>query len=195
MTRVTATHWSKADACYLEVKRPAVVRMYNTSMGGVDKTDFLVALYRTKTQSEKWTLTMIFHIITAWVVNAWLEYRRDGAARGLVPASQLDLLDFTLRIVKAHAWVESLPKAKKRGRPSLSPLQPSKNAKYAQNRPMQDVRYDEVGHCPIRSDSREQRCKLEGCTGQTHIMCVKCNAHVCLANFEPSICTNDKICP
>ncbi|KAH7983422.1 hypothetical protein HPB52_011934 [Rhipicephalus sanguineus] len=105
----TAKRWSKADACYLEVKRPAVVRMYNTSMGGVDKTDFLVALYRTKIRSRKWTLRMIFHIINASVVNAWLEYRRDADARGLAPASQLDLLDFTLRIVQALARVESPP--------------------------------------------------------------------------------------
>ncbi|KAL1477033.1 hypothetical protein MTO96_036074 [Rhipicephalus appendiculatus] len=105
----TAKRWSKADACYLEVKRPAVVRMYNTTIDGVDKTDFLVALYRTKIRSRKWTLRMVFHIINASAVNAWLEYRRDTAARALAPASQLDLLDFTLRIVEALARLGARP--------------------------------------------------------------------------------------
>ncbi|KAH8034121.1 hypothetical protein HPB51_020138 [Rhipicephalus microplus] len=109
----TAKRWSKKDGCYIEVKRPAVVRMYNSSMGGVDKTDFLVALYRTKIRSRKWTLRMIFHVINASVVNAWLEYRRDAVARGLTSASQLDLLDFTLSIAEALARVQSLPKARK----------------------------------------------------------------------------------
>lgn len=34
----TAKPWSKTDKCYVAVKRPAGVRMYNRSMGKVDKT-------------------------------------------------------------------------------------------------------------------------------------------------------------
>lgn len=177
----TVKRWSKTDRCYVDVKRPAVVRMYNRSMGGVDKTDFLVALYRTKIRSRKWTLRMIFHVINASVVNSWLEYRRDATVRGIIPARQLDLLDFTLQIIDALARAESGPKVQKRGRPSHSPLQPSKKARYAENRPVQDVRFDQFGHWPLRTDSREQRCKLEGCKGQTRIICEKCHVHLCLA--------------
>lgn len=57
----TAQRWSKVDKCFIDVKRPAVVWVYNRSMGGVDKMDFLVALYRTTIRSRKWTLRMIFH--------------------------------------------------------------------------------------------------------------------------------------
>lgn len=116
----TTKRWSKADACYLEVKRPAVVRMCNSSMGRVDNTDFLVAVYCTKVWLRKWTLSMIFHVINASVVNAWLEYRRDAATRGLTPANQLDLLDFTLHIVEALAQVESPPKVKKETRKAIA---------------------------------------------------------------------------
>ncbi|KAH7946709.1 hypothetical protein HPB52_003766 [Rhipicephalus sanguineus] len=50
------TRWSKVDGAFIKVKRPAVVREYNRSMGGVDKTDFLISLYRTSIRSRKWTL-------------------------------------------------------------------------------------------------------------------------------------------
>lgn len=38
----TASHWSKVDRCFIDVKRPAVVGAYNRSRGRVDKADFLV---------------------------------------------------------------------------------------------------------------------------------------------------------
>ncbi|KAH7949014.1 hypothetical protein HPB49_004172 [Dermacentor silvarum] len=130
-------------------------------------------------------LSQIFHVINASVVNAWLEYRSDAAARGLMSGKQLDLLDFTLHITEALARADSWPKVQKRGRPSLSPLVTSKKkARYAENRPVQDVTFDQVGHWPLRTDSREQRCKLEGCTGQTHLMSEKCNVRLCLAKAQ-----------
>ncbi|KAL3223624.1 hypothetical protein MRX96_027297 [Rhipicephalus microplus] len=49
----TAQRWSKVDKCFIDVKRPDVVGAYNRSTGGVDKTDFLVALYRTTIRSRK----------------------------------------------------------------------------------------------------------------------------------------------
>ncbi|KAH7941549.1 hypothetical protein HPB49_014815 [Dermacentor silvarum] len=125
------------------------------------------------------SLSQIFHVINASVVNAWLEYRSEAAARGLMPGKQLDLLDFALHITEAPAQADSQPKVQKRGRPSLSPLVTSKKARYAENRPAQDIRFDQVGHWPLRADSRDQCCKLEGCTGQTRIMCEKCNVHLC----------------
>ncbi|KAH7945787.1 hypothetical protein HPB49_015603 [Dermacentor silvarum] len=88
-------------------------------------------------------LSQIFHVINASVVNAWLEYRSDAAARGLMPGKQLDLLDFTLHITEALARADSRPKVQKRGRPSLSPLVTSKKARYAENRPVQDVSFDQ----------------------------------------------------
>ncbi|KAL3219787.1 hypothetical protein MRX96_005557 [Rhipicephalus microplus] len=53
--------WNKAEMCYVDVKRPAAINAYNHSMGGVDKVDFLIALYRTTIRSRKWTLRMTFH--------------------------------------------------------------------------------------------------------------------------------------
>ncbi|XP_040072993.1 piggyBac transposable element-derived protein 2-like [Ixodes scapularis] len=176
----TARRWSKADKCFLDIKRPAVVGAYNRSMGGVDKVDFLVALYRTTIRSRKWTLRMIFHFMNLAVVNAWLEYRKDADRQLILPTKQLDLLDFTLGVIKALSAAESKPVSRKRGRPSDSPLQPSKRLSCAENRPVQDVRFDQMSHWPVHEDSREQRCKMERCTGKTRVMCDKCNVHLCL---------------
>ena len=52
-------------------------------MGGVDKSDFLIALYRTFIRSKKWTLRVIFHYFNLGVINAWLEYQRDMKNSGM----------------------------------------------------------------------------------------------------------------
>lgn len=85
---------TKRKSVFVDVKRPAVINAYNRSMGGVNKVDFLISLYRTTIRSRKWTLRMTFHFMNLAVVNAWLEYRRDADKQSL--PKQLDLLDFTL---------------------------------------------------------------------------------------------------
>lgn len=170
--------WNKAEKCYADVKRPAVIKAYNRSMGGVDKVDFLISLYRTTIRSRKWTLRMTFHFMNLAVVNAWLEYRRDADKENL--PKQLDLLDFTLRVIEGLSAAGSKPVATKRGRPSLSPLQVLKHPRMAENRPIQDVRFDQLGHFPLHDETRERRCKMEGCTGRTRLMCEKCKVHLCI---------------
>ncbi|XP_070389530.1 piggyBac transposable element-derived protein 3-like [Dermacentor albipictus] len=170
--------WNKAEKRFVDVKRPAVINAYNRSMGGVDKVDFLISLYRTTIRSRKWTLRMTFHFMNLAVVNAWLEYRRDADKQSIL--KQLDLLDFTLRVIEALSAAGPKPVTPKRGRPSLSPLQASKHPRMAENRPVQDVRFDQLGHLPLHDDTRERRCKMEGCAGRTRIMCEKCKVHLCL---------------
>ncbi|QQP53167.1 Uncharacterized protein FKW44_005536 [Caligus rogercresseyi] len=48
-------------------------------MGGVDKHDQLVQLYRTFIRSRKWPLRMIFHLINMGVSNACLECAVDAS--------------------------------------------------------------------------------------------------------------------
>ena len=51
-------------------------------MGGVDKMDFLIQLYRIFIRSRKWTLRVIFHFVSVAVNNSWLEYQRDADTFG-----------------------------------------------------------------------------------------------------------------
>jgi len=65
--------WSKVEKDYVHVSRPEVIRLYNSSMGGVDKMDFLLQLYRIFICSRKWPLRVIFHFMSVAVNNSWLD--------------------------------------------------------------------------------------------------------------------------
>ncbi|KAF2885596.1 hypothetical protein ILUMI_20580 [Ignelater luminosus] len=45
--------WDKEQRSHISTKRPAIIWLYKRSMGGVDKCDFLVALYRRFIRSKK----------------------------------------------------------------------------------------------------------------------------------------------
>eukprot|EP00102_Acyrthosiphon_pisum_P021760 XP_016658970.1 PREDICTED: piggyBac transposable element-derived protein 3-like isoform X2 [Acyrthosiphon pisum] len=62
---------------YILINRPEIVKLYNQSMGGVDKHDQLVSYFRTFIKSRKWTLRMVTHAFDMATVNSWLEYKMD----------------------------------------------------------------------------------------------------------------------
>ena len=47
-------------------------------MGGVDKADVLLALYKTKFKTSKWYHRIAFHLFCLAVVNAWVVFRKKG---------------------------------------------------------------------------------------------------------------------
>lgn len=162
--------WDKTKREHIFVKQPEIVAKYNRSMGGVDKMDFLLSLYRTKIRSKKWTLRAIFHFVDLAVCNSWIEYLRENAQ---TPRSKLlDLLHFRLQI--AEALISSVPNARKRGRPSYEaedvPTNVPHEKKARFQRPCLDARYDGVDHWPeARDQALPSRCKYEGCTGRSRV--------------------------
>ena len=64
------------------VERPASVKIYNTFMGGVDKADMLLSLYRTKCRSRKWYHT--FHLFSLAVCNSWIIYQKLDGDKSLI---------------------------------------------------------------------------------------------------------------
>jgi len=77
------TRWNKKQNTHIQVPRPESVRIYNINMGGVDKADFLLSLYRSHVRSRKWTLRMISHACDVVLVNFWLEYRKKAESLGI----------------------------------------------------------------------------------------------------------------
>lgn len=52
-----------------DILRPESVRVYNDYMGGVDKSDNMLALYQSKYRSRKWYHRINFHIISQCLVK------------------------------------------------------------------------------------------------------------------------------
>lgn len=75
--------WDRKQKKYIHVPRPEAIRLYNKNMGGVDKLDFLLSLYRSFIRSRRWTIRMIFHAVDMAVTNSWGEYRIRATALGL----------------------------------------------------------------------------------------------------------------
>lgn len=92
--------WDRKEGTNVMVKRTTIIRMYNSSMGGVDKSDFLIALYRTFIRSRKWTLRVIFHHFNLAVSNAWLEHQSVMERGGEIKKDSMDLLEFAMSIAK-----------------------------------------------------------------------------------------------
>ncbi|KAE9522589.1 hypothetical protein AGLY_017011 [Aphis glycines] len=68
--------WYDNKAVTLE--RPEIVKLYNSSMGGVDKSDQLISFYRTFIKSKKWTLRLITHAFDLVASNSWLQYKKEA---------------------------------------------------------------------------------------------------------------------
>lgn len=63
-------------------------------MGGVDKQDMLISLFRTFIKSKKWTLHMVTHSFDMACVNSWLEYKIDAKSLNILVNKIMDLLSF-----------------------------------------------------------------------------------------------------
>jgi hypothetical protein len=173
--------WSKTEKKFVNVVRPEVVKCYNSSMGGVYKTDFLVQLYRIFIRSRKWTLRVVFHFINLAITNSWLEYKRDVECKAVPKKEQKDLLEFSFDIAEALAKSGVPVSVPKRGRPSNEIHVPASYKKriIKEIRPIDDIRYDNVSHWPTISEN-QGRCKRELCTQISKTVCEKCNVHLCL---------------
>ncbi|KAK3517802.1 hypothetical protein QTP70_018965 [Hemibagrus guttatus] len=167
--------WDQQRRSFVKIQLPEVVMRYNQAMGGVDKLDQLISLYRTDIRSRKWTLRMYTHAF----VNSWLEYRRDKEFQGITEQYNLDLLHFKMNVAEALVRAGKLQGARKRGRPSWSPSLPLQKEPVwrssAERRPTEDVRTDMTDHMPNYDRCKEAtRCKFPKCTGKTRVYCDKC---------------------
>ncbi|XP_042558961.1 piggyBac transposable element-derived protein 3-like [Clupea harengus] len=186
--------WEQKEGRFLKIKRPEVVKKYNQAMGGVDKLDQLISLYRIAIRSRKWPLRMITHAFDVAVVNSWLEYRGDKERQGTRPQQIMDLLDFKMNVAEALVRVGKPHALRKRGRPSSSNTpspctsptphdEPAKKRRAMEQRPIQEVQTDMLDHMPNYDEKKEAtRCKLPGCSGKTHVYCDECKVHFCFVS-------------
>lgn len=80
--------------------RPEPIKRYNESMGGVNKLDFFISIYRISLRARKWTLRMIDYSVDLAITNSWLEYVKDATAINLPKKDTLDLMHFWQHVPK-----------------------------------------------------------------------------------------------
>ena len=85
-------------------------------MGGVDKLDYLITIYRISVRTKKWTLKMFAHAINLSCAKAWLEYQKKAKALGVEKTKILDLLHFRAYVAELLLKTMKTP-SRKRVRP------------------------------------------------------------------------------
>lgn len=170
-----ARRWSKADKTFLEVRRPHIVKEYNTFMGGVDLLDACIARCKYHMRSRRWYLYLFWHTIMLGLVNAWLIYRRDCKLLGV--KNVLRQKPFQAEVATSLILLQA-----RRGRPSLnptssSPSPPPPPPKRVRLGVPDDVRSDQVAHWPVKCDKRGRckHCKVNATT----TLCEKCDVRLC----------------
>lgn len=172
--------WSEALKQHVEIDCPEVIVHYNQFMGGVDKLDFLMALYPLSTRTRKWPVRVISHFIAFAVCNSWIEYIRDASAEALSKKEVKDVMAFQSDIARSLI-ASNRSEPCRRGRPSSSTPTSLRQAHNSKPMPTKSTRYDGSSHWPLHVHAKfAQRCKNEGCTSKSRICCQKCNVFLCL---------------
>lgn len=179
--------WSKKEKKYVDIERPEIVRIYNQSMGGVDKMDQMVSYYRICIRSNKWTLRMAMHFFDLAICNSWIQYKKHAEILKIPKKKIMDSMDFRMDIAESLIRVNkpSTPN-RKRGRPSAQ-AEPVPEETYTKRNvvdsapPNIDVRLDGTYHRALVDERKyATKCKHPTCKRRTHTFCSKCNLHLCL---------------
>ena len=172
--------WSKKEKKYVMVKRPEVVRVYNSKMGGVDLCDRMISYYRMKTRTKKWTIRTMTHFFDLAVVNSWILYCRDKKILKVPRKDILQFLQFKLQIAQAYLAAtddcddvhiseddsEEGPSAKRRRSVEV---------------PAIPQRTSAAKHLPEMTDVKNSmRCRMPSCNSKSKVRCIACNVFLCM---------------
>ena len=180
--------WDRSKKQRVSINCPAIVDLYNNSMGRVDAVDALISYYRIHIKSKKYYLQFFFHLVDLCVVNAWLLYRRDYQSFDVPQNRQKGLLAFRVSIADALYKHNKylLPvlreqSSKKQRRNTLGGAQTSLTRSRSPRapHPYEESRKDGCGHWPV-VEAKRQRCKNINCPGKPVFKCSKCKVHLCL---------------
>ena len=162
--------YDRAAKKKIDVERPFSVEVYNKFMGGVDKADMLLSLYRTRYRSRKWYHRIAFHLFSLAAVNAWLLYRQMDGNKPLVMFLGQICYSLIRGSTKSDEDVEEIP-------------QPSVHRSLRANDVPADIRSDKYDHWPVLIDvPNSQRCKNKDCKKKTKFYCSKCQVYLCVSN-------------
>ncbi|XP_029946701.1 piggyBac transposable element-derived protein 3-like [Salarias fasciatus] len=167
-----------------EVSCPAVIKSYNSSMGGIDKSDMLVHLYRSPMKSKRWYMRLFAYAIDVSLTNAWVIYKRDCKALGV---DGLSLKNFRIQVFRSASTrrpVMSRPRRSSAFQASLSTSVdvPKPVKGHRSHTPDHLVRFDlSLFHAPLHTTRQTcKHCSKKGHILRSNILCRVCKVHLCL---------------
>ena len=176
----TCQRWDRSLDAYRKVTVPCpnLVSYYNQHMGGIDKMDSLLGLYRIFFRGKKWYLRIFFHLVDLSLNNAWLPYRRDFELLG-ESGKTMSLYEFKSNV--SFCLRNKSKPLNKIGRPAslAKEVRLHSGARNKKKVPPSAIVEDQVGHFPISLPSRG-RCRNTPCKGSVVTYCVKCEVYLCI---------------
>ncbi|XP_059139174.1 piggyBac transposable element-derived protein 2-like [Physella acuta] len=175
--RNPVSQFEKSKSMYVPVQRPAVIKLYNENMGGVDLHDCCVAKNSYCIKSKPWYMYIFWQTIRMMLVNAWLSYRRVTGLLGYSKRDTMNQRKFQARLATLLIQFENSSE-RKRGRPSAECSKESlvKRRRLQTLLPNPQIATDGYNHFIIKNDNH-QRCRL--CSLKTNNVCEKCNVFHC----------------
>lgn len=172
--------WCKTLREYITIKRPMVIKMYNSKMGGVDMADRMLAVCPSRARTKKWTIRFISHMIDLAASNSWIQYRNTETQKGTATKKIQSLRQWKMALAESmleninnelgsSSDEETTEPIRKRGRPSVNII-PSKTS-----------RLREASHMPIFTGVMN-RCRKEGCSKRSSAKCTTCGVVLCLSS-------------
>lgn len=157
--------YSKAKKQKITVSRPCVIAQYNKYMGGVDRMDQNVSLYRIGNRGKKWWSSIFTWLLDVSVQNAWQLHRSAHPA--------MSQLEFRRNIAIFYA--------KHYGQEAKGPG-PSRKRKI-EDTAYEEIRFDGLNHWPLPIE-KKRRCVGLSCNTIGRTACEKCNVGLCLKCFK-----------
>ncbi|XP_069937583.1 piggyBac transposable element-derived protein 3-like [Cherax quadricarinatus] len=140
---------------------PAIIKNYNANMGGIDKSNMLVHLYKTPMKSKRWYMRLFAYVLDVAVVNAWLLYCRDCRSLNM-PCTPLKLFRLDISVTARSKGQKFNRTSMRRSRDSTSTSLVGSNEALSKveypsafqyqraERPDDSVRLDkQLGHWPV----------------------------------------------
>ena len=170
-----------------QVSCPYLIKSYNANMGGIDKSDMLVHLYRTPLGAKRWYMRLFAYAIDVSLTNAWIMYRRDSKVLGVKDG--LSLKNFRIQVFKTASSSKSMTSRPRRssaplpGCSSTSADIPKPIPGHRGHVPHYSVRFDvSLFHVPVDSSSRQtcKQCSRKWNIMRSNLVCSVCQLHLCL---------------
>ena len=167
-----------------DVPCPMVVKTYNSNMGGIDKSDMLVHLYKTPLKARRWYLKLFGYCIDVTIVNSWLVYRRDCEELNI---KYISLKKFRLSVSEFMRCQK--PTIRRPTRTSMAPAHafemPQAVRGQKADMPTENVRLDYTTfHAPqvVKQRLSCKLCSTKDNLRRSQIVCSVCKVSLCLNN-------------